>query len=150
MIKYLASFIKSTGISCMDIEREWSDPTTQEEFRMIIAKINTKNVNRDKFPLTLEALEWNDYINFIGVERVNEGLYILRIERNKILQSTDWVLTHDNAISLINLDEWIQYRKTLRDFLADPSFTLIFKDGTNDIDKNAMGFPPVQPPILRK
>ena len=88
--------------------------------------------------------------NYVSNKKISEALGILRMERNKILQNTDWVLTHDNALSLENLDEWIQYRKTLRDFFSSPSFNLIFKDGTNEIDRIAMNFPPVQPQIIRK
>jgi len=146
MLKWVIQFIHSTGIRMMEIENEWSDPTNQEEFRILLENINTKNIKRDKFPV---ALSWNDYTNYISNKRLTESLAILRIERNKILQSTDWVLTHDNALSLINLDDWIQYRKNLRDFFLPP-FQLIFKDGTNDMDRDAMAFPPVQPPILRK
>lgn len=147
MLKFIIQFIHSTGVSFIEIEKEWSDPTSEEEFRILLENINTKNVNREKFPLTLR---WTDYMVYIGDKRISEGIAILRMERNRILQNTDWILTHDNALSLENLEEWIQYRKTLRDFFSNPSFNLIFKDGTNELDKNAMNFPPTQPPILRK
>lgn len=147
MLKFIIQFIHSTGISFTEIEKEWTDPTSEEEFRILLGKINTKNVSREKYPLTLH---WNDYTNYVSNKRISEAVGILRMERNKILQNTDWVLTHDNALSLENLDEWIQYRKTLRDFFSSPSFNLIFKDGTNEIDRIAMNFPPVQPQIIRK
>ena len=142
----MIKFIHSTGIDIMEIEPEWLDPTSEQEFQIMLEQINTKNKNRDKFPI---RLNWTDYIPYLLKKRVSESLNILRMERNKILQSTDWVLTHDNALSLLNLDDWIQYRKNLRDFFESP-FQIIFKEDTNELDRDAMKFPPVQPPILRK
>jgi hypothetical protein len=146
MLKFMIKFIHSTGIDIMEIEPEWLDPTSEQEFQIMLEQINTKNKNRDKFPI---RLNWTDYIPYLLKKRVSESLNILRMERNKILQSTDWVLTHDNALSLLNLDDWIQYRKNLRDFFESP-FQIIFKEDTNELDRDAMKFPPVQPPILRK
>lgn len=75
----------------------------------------------------------------------------LRDHRNTLLKDSDWVLTYDNALSLSNLDEWIQYRKTLRDFFKDPDLKIIYVEGMPEmIDRRAMGFPIRQPPILRK
>jgi hypothetical protein len=116
----------------------------------LIEQLNLKNTNNEGFPINTTNINWDDYINYLP-SKVNENiLNALRFERNKILQNTDWVLTHDNAISLLNLDDWIQYRQNLRDFFSKPSFKLILKDGTKEPDKKAMNFPPVQPPILRK
>ena len=145
MLKFFSRYVHSTGIVGMEVDAEWSDPTTQEEFTILSENLNAKNLDRENFPATLI---WDDYLTFISEKRITQGFSILRSERNRLLQSTDWVLAYDNAQSLSNLDDWIQYRKTLRDFFETP-FQLIFKEGTNDVDRDAIVFP-VQPPILRK
>jgi hypothetical protein len=145
MLKFFTKYVHSTGIPGMELDSEWTDPTSQEEFTVLSEKLNAKNVDREKFPATLI---WDDYLTFISEKRITQGLSILRMERNRLLQSTDWVLAYDNAQSLLNLDDWIQYRKSLRDFFEAP-FQLIFKEGTNDVDRDLIVFP-TQPPIMRR
>ena len=43
----------------------------------------------------------------------------LRTERNKLLLETDWTQSRD--LTLANDDEWVSYRKTLRDLPCDCS-----------------------------
>jgi hypothetical protein len=75
----------------------------------------------------------------------------LRKYRNELLNKTDWVLTYDNALSLSNLDDWINYRHTLRDFFSNPKMLIVFMEGSETVlDLEAMGFPIQPPPILRK
>jgi hypothetical protein len=79
--------------------------------------------------------------------------YIIKLRkyRTELLNKSDWVLTYDNALSLSNLEEWIKYRKDLRDFFSNPNMPIIFIKGSDTtLDLNAMGFPLEPPPILRK
>lgn len=46
-------------------------------------------------------------------------LYILRVERNRLLSETDWTQSRD--LTLINDDEWTVYRQSLRDLPSDCS-----------------------------
>ena len=75
----------------------------------------------------------------------------LRKYRTELLNKTDWVLTYDNALSLTNLDDWIKYRQTLRDFFSNTNMPIIFIEGSvRVLDLKAMGFPVEPPPIIRK
>lgn len=80
-----------------------------------------------------------------------DGDYVksLRKFRDGFLKDSDWLLTYDNVETLANLDDWIQYRKKLRNFFSDLSMPIIFQENSTTWDIYAMGFP-TAPPIIRK
>lgn len=73
----------------------------------------------------------------------------LRMLRDSLLKNSDWLLTHDNALSLANLDEWMKYRQDLRNFFSDLNKPIIFQGTSSTWDIYAMGFPK-EPKIIRK
>jgi len=80
-----------------------------------------------------------------------DGDYVksLRKFRDGFLKDSDWLLTHDNVLTLANLDEWIKYRENLRNFFSDLNKPIIFQANTTTWDIYAMGFPK-EPKIIRK
>ena len=79
----------------------------------------------------------------------SDNVKALRGYRDNLLKNSDWLLTHDNALSLANLDEWIKYRQDLRNFFSDPNKPIIFQENSTTWDIYAMGFPK-EPKIIRK
>ena len=73
-------------------------------------------------------------------------MYTLRYYRDLSLRESDWILTYDNAMDLLNLDEWIAYRKALRDISSN--LKLVYYEGTTNI--NWRDTLPTKPQILRK
>lgn len=73
----------------------------------------------------------------------------LRKFRDGFLKDSDWLLTYDNVETLANLDDWIKYRKDLRDFFSDLTKPVILQEDSITWDIYAMGFPKA-PPIIRK
>jgi len=73
-------------------------------------------------------------------------MYTARYYRNQSLKESDWVLSYDNAMDLLNLDEWIAYRKALREITSN--LKLVYYEGTTNINWRATL--PTKPQILRK
>lgn len=109
------------------------DPETEEEF------------NELQFE-SLQPITWLQYQEKYEEVKEEVGVHTIRRQRNILLQNTDWIMTADNFQSLANKDEWVAYRKMLRDLPTNhPPF--IWKEiGLLDFEK--MGIPN-PPPILR-
>lgn len=108
------------------------DPTNESDFLSL--KFTSPS------PIT-----WDMYSEAYPIVERNLGTKLLRIERNKRLSNTDWIMTVDNFETLANKEEWILYRKALRDLPANPP---IFKWKDLNLDFENMEMP-VQPSIVR-
>jgi len=109
------------------------EPTNETEFLNTIKNINTKNADREGFPI---QLRWGDYQAFLITNISSDAIKATKAKRDQLLKDSDWVLAYDNAMSLANLDAWIEYRQRLRDLMgrANPN-SVVF---------------PEKPPIIRK
>ncbi len=113
---------------------ETNDPKTEEEFNQLQYE-------------SPEPITWVQYQSAYEDIEEQTGLRILRGQRSELLRKTDWIMTADNFQSLTNKDDWVAYRKMLRDLPTNhPPF--IWKElGVLDFEK--MGIPNA-PPILRE
>lgn len=110
---------------------EIEDPTTEEEFK--------KFEYESSIPIT-----WEQYQQKYPEVEEKVGLDCLRAHRNTLLLKSDWVMTVDNFESLKNKDEWVAYRKALRDITKNhPPFVW---NGT-DLDVKKMF--PSEPKVIR-
>jgi len=130
----LLYYIHSRRVYSIDIDSDWIEPTNESEFTSVVEKINTKNLNKDQFPVDIN---WIDYNIWLSSENISDITKNLRSQRDMQLKNSDWLLTYDNVQSLANLDEWINYRQRLRDLFLNVS----------DIKSLKM---PDQPKIIRK
>tara|TARA_R100000322_G_scaffold163300_1_gene126711 strand:- start:915 stop:1274 length:360 start_codon:yes stop_codon:yes gene_type:complete len=64
----------------------------------------------------------------------DEGMRLLRIERDKLLAATDWRASSDLTLS----DAWKTYRQSLRDLPASSSPKL---DSNGNLDMSSVTFP---------
>jgi len=149
MSKFI-SFIHSKGISSINISNFKEKVSTNDEFIETLAELNKLNSDSPGFPVTGTFEEYNAHIP-IQFPVENKALEFIKQFRNRLLLESDWVMTYDNTQTLANLDDWIQYRKKLRDFFSDPEFKLILlQENTDMLDMVAMKFPPEMPPVIRK
>lgn len=120
----------ATQVIC---DENLNDPQTEEEFKKI--KYQSDN-----------EITWAQYQEKYEEVKEKTGLKILRFQRKILLQQTDWIMTADNFQSLSNKDEWVAYRKMLRDLPTNhPPFIWKSMDA---LDFEKMGIPNA-PPILR-
>ena len=145
------SFIHSRGIASFTFNTAKEKVSTNDEFIETLVELNKLNSEYPGFPLTATFEEYNSY-TYIPPEFPveNKRLQYIKEYRNRLLQESDWIMTYDNAQTLANLDDWIQYRQKLRDFFSDPQFKLIVQEDTDMLDMVAMKFPPEMPPVIRK
>ena len=134
-MQYILKFI-SYSIKILFIhDNDLKEPTNETEFLTIIKNINTKNADREGFPI---QLRWEDYQAFLITNTSSDAIKATKAKRDQLLKDSDWVLAYDNAMSLANLDTWIEYRQSLRDLMdkvrANPN-SVVF---------------PEKPPIIRK
>jgi hypothetical protein len=108
------------------------DPTTEEEF--LVLKHNSPT------PIT-----WEMYQKAYSIVEQSIGTKLLRVERDRLLAKTDWIMTADNYASLANKEEWVAYRQALRDLPTNPP-AFKWKDMTLDIESMDL---PIQPPVTR-
>lgn len=111
---------------------EGDDPQTEEEFLLIQYESPT-------------VITWQQYQQQYSITEQKVGLRQLRAYRDKLLRDTDWVMTVDNFETLQNKDEWIAYRKTLRNLPVNPP---PFKWKNQDLDFKNMDMP-IKPPVVR-
>ena len=110
-----------------------NDPETEEDF------------NKLQFE-SPQPITWIQYQEKLEEVKEETGLYILRGQRKFLLQQTDWIMTVDSFQLLLNKNEWVAYRKMLRDLPTNhPPF--VWKEiGVLDFEKMGISSPP---PILR-
>ena len=134
MIEFAVAILHFLGASIVHIDfMEATDPTTEEEFN----QLNYEPPN---------TITWSQYQDAKETVKNQIGMAQIRKLREPLLLSTDWIMTYDNAMSLENLEEWIQYRQALRD-MTSLTYTFIFNGGS--VDTSQIQFP-VKPPIRRK
>jgi hypothetical protein len=110
---------------------EVEDPSTEEEFNLLQYE--------SPVPIT-----WQQYQEkYSEIERYF-GIRYLRVQRDRLLKKTDWIMTVDNFQTLANKDEWISYRQMLRDLPANPP-PFKWKNGDLDIEQMI----PAEPSIIR-
>lgn len=130
-IAYLV--VLALGAKMCKIDEIIDDPQTEEEFKKLEYQSDTE-------------ITWQQYQDkYVEVER-KYGLKFLRIVRNQLLRDTDWIMAVDNFNSLTNKEDWIAYRKALRDLPDNPP---PFKWIGTKLDTDSMDMPK-QPPILRE
>jgi hypothetical protein len=112
-----------------------TDPTNELEF----SKLKYESPS----PIT-----WEHYCQKAEEFKHQRGSKQLRIERDKLLQETDWLMTVDNFQTLENQDEWIAYRQQLRD-LPSTITTYVWKVCPRELDLEQTGIPK-KPEIKRK
>lgn len=126
----------------------WSTPDPDEStFSSTLEMVYSLNTTVPEFP---KEATWEEFSAFKTANLNKRILQQLKIQRNTLLQQSDWVLTYDNVQTLANLDAWVTYRQALRDFFLEPGFQLILEPGTDKPDVVAMNFPPLQPLVIRK
>ena len=67
-----------------------------------------------------------------------EPMRLLRVERDRLLATTDWVVLTDSPLSTSKKTEWKTYRQSLRDLPASSSPTL---DSDGNLDMSSVTFP---------
>ena len=83
-----------------------------------------------------ESLPTEDEVNAKVTELINAEPYrLLRIERNRRLQETDWRASSDLTIS----GDWKAYRQDLRDLPAQQTPKL---DSDGELDSTSISWPP--------
>jgi hypothetical protein len=112
-----------------------TDPTNVEEF----SKLRYESPS----PIT-----WEQYCQNAEELKQQYGMKQIRIERNKLLQETDWIMTVDNFQTLENQEEWLAYRQQLRD-LPSTVTTYVWKQIPRELNQEQTGFP-TKPEIRRK
>jgi hypothetical protein len=120
------------GIESIELNGLEQDPKNEEEFNQITYTSNIR-ISWQQFQTTLESI------------RNEAAIYQLRMMRNEELKNTDWIMTYDNALTLQNKDEWVTYRKYLRDLPSNVTFAF---NEYNTIDIEKMGVFQ-RPPIIR-
>jgi hypothetical protein len=132
-MQYILKFISYSIKILFIYDNDLKEPTNETEFLNTIKNINTKNADREGFPI---QLRWEDYQAFLITNTSSDAIKATKAKRDQLLKDSDWVLAYDNAISLANLDAWIEYRQSLRDLMgrANPN-SVVF---------------PEKPPIIRK
>ena len=64
-------------------------------------------------------------VPFTTDEQNEKALISIRLQRNSLLNQTDWVVLPHSPVTGSKLDEWLQYRQDLRDVtLQTPPYTL--------------------------
>lgn len=110
---------------------EFEDPQTEEEFNLLEYESST--------PIT-----WEQYQQKYPEVEQTFGLRCLRAHRNRLLEKSDWIMTVDNFQTLANKDEWVAYRKALRDITMNhPPF--VWKGTDLDVEKMF----PTEPKVIR-
>ena len=83
-----------------------------------------------------ESLPTEDEVNAKVTELINAEPYrLLRIERNRRLQETDWRASSDLTLS----GDWKAYRQDLRDLPAQQTPKL---DSNGELDSTSISWPP--------
>ena len=90
-------------------------------------------------------ISWQDYLVAVEAVKQRMGIEKIRIYRNKYLTETDWVMTTDNTNTIQNIQEWINYRQTLRDLTSNPPL-FVWKNDELDISQMIL---PERPQIIR-
>ena len=67
-----------------------------------------------------------------------EGMRLLRLERDKLLATCDWVVLTDSPLSTSKKTEWKTYRQSLRDLPSSSTPTL---DSDGNLDMSSVTFP---------
>jgi hypothetical protein len=132
---YILKFVAHSTKKLFFHDDNLKDPIIESEFLTIIENINTKNVDREGFPI---QLKWEDYKAFLATKTNSDAIKTIQLKRDQLLKDSDWVLTYDNAMSLANLDAWVAYRQVLRDLMT-----------VARTDIQTVVFPE-KPPIIRK
>ena len=60
-----------------------------------------------------------EYTDKLAELQAAEPIRLLRIERNKLLQETDWIATIDYPGTVEVQEQWLDYRQALRDLPAN-------------------------------
>lgn len=112
-----------------------SDPENEEEL-----------LTNFKFHRGERTITWEEYTKARDEYFIELSMPNLRDYRNKLLIESDWVMTPDNQATLVNLQEWLDYRQALRD-LPQSSIQFIWKNGVLDFESMNI---PKAPAIVRK
>jgi hypothetical protein len=132
-MKLAHQVVLSLGAISCKIDESLDDPQTEEEFKKLDYESNVE-------------ITWQQYQEKFEEVKERIGMRILRTQRTILLEQTDWVMTADNFQSLSNKDDWVAYRKMLRDLPTNHPLFIWKKIGMLDFEK--MGIPNA-PPILR-
>lgn len=111
---------------------DYEDPTTEEEFKKLQYESDVE-------------ITWEQYQQLYPEIENKIGLKQLRFNRDILLQKTDWIMTVDSFQTLQNKEEWVAYRKALRDLPENPP-PFKWNGMLLDIEKMDM---PVKPAIIR-
>ena len=130
----IAQALTSLGIT------EWvlrGDPQDEAEFNAMFSKV----VGADKNGSAIESTDpkdWGVTYAQVASERTllqsREPMRLLRVERDKLLEETDWMGNSDVTMS----SAWKTYRQALRDLPAgaDPKL-----DSSGQLDMSSVKFP---------
>lgn len=129
--KALVSF-GVTGVSYDNINR---DPTTQEEFNLLI------------FSNAPPSLTWESLQTEVVKAKQSIAINDLRNYRNILLQQSDWIMQFDVVNTIENINDWIAYRQQLRDL--PETLTEYIWLNSDVLDFRAMNIPQ-PPPVIRK
>jgi hypothetical protein len=110
---------------------EYEDPKTEEEFNLLEYESRNK-------------ITWKQYQEKYPEIEKTVGLHCLRAHRNRLLTKSDWIMTVDSFESLKNKDEWVAYRKALRDITINPP-PFVWKGSDLDVQKMF----PEEPKVIR-
>jgi hypothetical protein len=134
MIEFAVAILHFLGATTVHIDfMEATDPTTEEEFN----QLNYEPPN---------TITWSQYQDAKETVKQQIGKAQIRRVRDPLLKNTDWIMSYDNAMSLENLDEWMQYRQALRDMTSTYT-TFVFNGGNVDVSQIQF---PMKPEIRRK
>jgi hypothetical protein len=134
MLEFAVAILHFLGATIVHIDfMKETDPTTEEEFN----KIKYEPAN---------TITWSQYQDAKEAVKQQIGKAQIRRVRDPLLANTDWIMSYDNAMSLENLDEWMQYRQALRDMTSTYT-TFVFNGGNVDVTQIQF---PVKPEIRRK
>lgn len=131
MVKIAHLVLHSLGATQVFKVEELEDPKTEEEFSFFEYE--------SPAPIT-----WTQYQQKYPEVEQTVGLRSLRGHRNRLLAKTDWVMTVDNFQTLSNKDQWVAYRKALRDITLNPP-PFLWKGSDLDVQKMF----PTEPNVIR-
>lgn len=113
------------GAKIVRIPEKAKDPESEDDFLQLDYESDVRYT-------------WIQYIESREIVKQNHGLSLLRLYRNKNLADSDWIMTLDNVERISNIQEWKDYRQSLRD-LPQQTIEFIWKD--NGLDFINMNLP---------
>ena len=132
MLYFAYHALYELGATQVYVLKPTNDPETEEEFQALV--YDSPN-----------PISWQDYLVAVEAVKQRMGIEKIRIYRNKYLTETDWVMTTDNTNTIQNIQEWINYRQTLRDLTSNPPL-FVWKNDELDISQMIL---PERPQIIR-